>query len=197
MNDKQQIKSHSFPEVYRGLGLNLSTLGCVMLDVEPLRNMYSISFDGADVALYHAKEKSRFWIDGWVADKVAHVTLLYGLIETAKNYEWHIKKVLDGWELKSVTIRDIGYFDSPYPDEPYWCIVAHIETTPGLIEGHQRLELLPHVNTFAGYKPHMTICYISKTQGIAYRDIMIAEFNALWAGKKLKVKPSLNLGGNN
>ena len=191
-----KIKSHSFPEVYKGLGINLSTLGCVMLDLEPLSNMYSIAFDGAEIALYYAKDKTRFWIDGWVADKTPHITLLYGLIETAKNYEWHIEQVLKGWQMKSVKIQDIGYFDSPYPDEPYWCIVAHIETTPELIEGHQRLELLPHINTFAGYKPHMTVAYIDKSQGEAYRDRLIEGFKTAWVGKEMQIKETLNLGGN-
>lgn len=192
----KQIKSHSYPKVYEGLGFNLSTLGCVMLDVEPLESMYSIAVDGAESVLYYAKDKSRFWIDGWIADKVAHVTLLYGLLETAKNYKWHIEQVLKDWSLEDVTISDIGFFDSPYEDEPYYCIIAHIETTPKLIEGHQRLELLPHINTFAGYKPHMTIAYIKKDQGEKHRDDMIAKFKEIWVGKKLKVRPELNLGGN-
>lgn len=191
-----QLKSHDYVDVYKGLGINLSTLGCVMLDIEPLNNMYSISLDGAEVALYYAKDKTRFWIDGWVADKVAHVTLLYGLLETAKNYSWHIEQVLKGWKLEYVEIEDIGYFDSPYLDEEYYCIVAHIKVTPELVEGHQRLEFLPHINTFAGYKPHMTIAYIDKKQGEVYRDNLIKDFKKLWVFKKLKVKEGLNLGGN-
>lgn len=192
----KELKSHDFPEVYKWLGLNLNTLGCVMLDVEPLSNMYSIGQEGAEVALYYAKNKERFWIDGWIADKVAHITLLYGLLEQGKNYEPHIKKVLEGWEIKEVVIKHISYFDSPFQDEPYYCIVAHIQMTAELLEGHQRLEFLPHVNTFAEYKPHMTICYINKEQGEAYRDRLIDDFNKLWAGKSLKVKEALNLGGN-
>ena len=192
----KQLKSHDFKEVYKWLGLDLNTLGCVMLDLEPLDSMYSIELEGGSVALYYAKNKARFWIDGWVADKVAHMTLLYGLLETAKNYESHIDRVLEGWKLKEVEIEDIGYFDSPYEDEEYYCIVAHIKVTPELMEGHQRLEFLPHVNTFAGYKPHMTIAYIDKKQGEKYRDNLIEYFKRSWIGKTLKVKPQINLGGN-
>lgn len=191
-----QLKSHDFMQVYKDLGINLNTLGCVMLDVVPLSNMYSIEAEGAAVSLYYAKNKERFWIDGWVADKVAHVTLLYGLLQEAKNYEPHIEKVLSGWSLPEVEVDHIGYFDSPYPDEPYYCIVAHIKVTPELLEGHQRLEFLPHINTFAGYKPHMTICYINKEQGVDYRDRMIESFNKMWAGAKLKTFDKVNLGGN-
>lgn len=192
----KQLNSHNFKEIYKGLGLNLNTLGCVMLDVEPLDNMYSIAVEGAESVLYYAKDKSRFWINGWVCDKTAHVTLLYGLLETAKNYEWHIEQVMQGWELPEVEIESIGYFDSPYEDEPYYCLVAHIKVTDKLLEGHQRLEFLPHVNTFAGYKPHMTIAYIRKDMGETYRDNMIKSFTMAWVGKPMKVKPVLNLGGN-
>lgn len=191
-----QLNSHNFKEIYCRLGINLNQLGCVMLDIEPLSNMYSIEFDGAAVALYYAKNRERFWIDGWVVNKAAHITLLYGLLQEAKNYKQHIERVLEGWELNEVEIDNIGYFDSPYQDEPYYCIVAHIKVTPELMEGHQRLELLPHINTFTGYKPHMTICYIDKTQGEQYRDSLIKHFNECWAGKKLKVKFPINLGGN-
>jgi len=87
-----QLKAHDYPEVYKGLGLNLATLGCVMLDLEPLENMHSIASEGHGDALYYAKDKARFWIDGWCADKTPHITLLYGLLQTAKNYKWHIDK---------------------------------------------------------------------------------------------------------
>lgn len=191
-----QLSAHLFQSVYTDLGINLSKLGCVMLDVVPSQNMYSIEFDGAGVALYYAKDKEKFWIDGWVADKTPHITLLYGLLETAKKYEKHIETVLAGWKLEEVEIENIGYFNSPYPDEPYYCIVAYIKVTPKLLEGHQRLEFLPHINTFVGYIPHMTIAYINKNQGEEYRDRLIAEFKEMWIGKKMKVKESLNLGGD-
>ncbi len=166
-----------------------------MLDLEPLSNMYSIEYEGAQIALYYSQNKERFWIDGWVCDKDPHITLLYGLLEKGKVYESYIGQVLKGWQLDEVEIEDISFFESPYPDEPYWCLVAHIKTTDALLEGHQRLEFLPHVNTFTGYKPHMTIAYLDKRQGEEYRDRMIEDFRKLWNGKKLKVK-STNLGGD-
>lgn len=190
----KQLSSHQFKKVYEELRINLSNLGCVMLDLEPLKNMWEE--EGVSIALYYAKDKTRFWIDGWVADKAPHVTLLYGLLNKTGYIKDHIEMVLEGWNLKEVEIEDIGYFNSPYDDEPYWCIVAHIKTTPELIEGHQRLEFLPHINTFAGYKPHMTICYLKKEQGEKYRDTMIKEFKKLWIGKKLKVSKEVNLGGD-
>lgn len=191
-----QLNSHQFEEVYQTLGINLDKLGCIMLDLKPLENMYSIAFDGGEISLYYSPKPERFWIDGWVADKTPHITLLYGLLESGRNYAKHVEKVLNGWRLNEVEIDHIGYFDSPYSDEPYWCIVAHIKVTPELLEGHQRLEFLPHINTFAGYNPHMTIAYINKNQGEGYRDSLIEECNKIWSGKKLEVLPYPNLGGN-
>jgi len=189
------LNSHNFEEVYKDLGINLDKLGCIMLDLEPLSNMYSIEVEGAGIALYYAKNKERFWIDGWVVGKVAHVTLLYGLLKTGPEWKEYVDAVLKDWDLPEVEIEKIGYFDSPYSDEPYYCIVAHLKVTDKLLEGHQRLSFLPHINTFPGYKAHMTICYLKKNQGEKYRDIMIEQFNKMWAGKKLKVK-GINYGGN-
>lgn len=190
----KQLNSHQFENVYKELSINLDTLGCIMLDLKPLSNMYSIEYEGGSVSLYKSNNKDRFWIDGWVADKIPHITLLYGLLESGKNFEKQINQVLEGWKLNEVEIDYIGYFESPYPDEEYYCLVAHIKVSDDLLEGHQRLELLPHINTFTGYKPHMTIAYIRKDENL--RDSLIEEFNNLWSGKKLKVKKNINLGGN-
>lgn len=191
----KQLNSHMFEDVYKELGINLDKLGCIMLDLKPLDNMYTIEAEGAGVALYYAKNKERFWIDGWVVGKVAHITLLYGLLQTGVTWKNHVNTVLEGWDLNEAEIDHISYFDSPYPDEDYYCVIAHMKVTTELMEGHQRLEFLPHINTFTGYKPHMTICYLRKDQGEEYRDRMIKWFNELWAGKKLQVT-GLNYGGN-
>lgn len=190
---KTELNSHQFPEVYECLGIKLDTLGCVMLDLEPLENMYSMDQEGAAHCLYYSKNPDRKWIDGWIADKEPHITLLYGLLDRGKNIEKHIDKVFEGWVCEDVEIEEVSYFDSPYSDEPYWCIVAHITKTPELVEGHHRLSFLPHINTYETYKPHMTICYIDKKQGEKWRDHLIANYNDLWKGKKMKVK-ALNLG---
>ena len=73
--------------------------------------------------------------------------------------------------------------------------MAHLRVTEELLEGHNRLEFLPHINTFTGYKPHITVCYLDKRQGPDYRDRLIEEFRGLWIHKKLKVKEELNFGG--
>lgn len=196
----KNIKAHNFPEVYKWLGLNLNKLGCVMLDLEPLSVSHWLGQDGVtsyihSIPLYTSLNKERFWIDGWVADKTPHITLLYGLLEQGKNFEPHITEVLRGWQLKEVEIEDVSFFTSPYPDEQYWCIVAHIKKTDELLEGHSRLSFLPHINTFPTYSPHMTLCYLKPIEE-AQRDHFIEDFRREFNGKKLKVLEEINLGGN-
>lgn len=194
----KQLNSHQFEEVYKWLGINLDKLGCIMLDLEPVSIDHWIGQDGqtsylTGFPLHYTKSEDRFWIKGWVAKETPHITLLYGLLEQGKNFEPHIEKVLEGWKIKTVEIEDIGFYESPYPDEPYYCIVAHIKPTPELIEGHQRLEFLPHINTFTGYKAHFTLAYIEKNEDI--RDGFIADLKKEFIGKKLKIKEKINLGG--
>lgn len=188
---KKQLNSHMFEETYKDLNVNLDELGCVMVDVNPIASMRTSQIPQEN--LYTSK-KNRPWINGWVAGKTAHVTLLYGLLENAHNIERHIARVLYDWELQTVEIDHISYFDSPYNDEDsnYYCIVAHIKVTKELLEGHHRLEFLPHVNTFADYKPHLTICYIKKDEKLLryWLDVL----NNLYAGKQLQVRSELNLG---
>lgn len=161
-----------------------------MLDLEPLGSMAGMVRAKAD--LYYTKNPERKWINGWVAGETPHITLLYGLLDNAHNWESYITTVLDGWGLDTVEIDHIGYFESPYEDESYYCLVAHIKVTPELMEGHQRLEFLPHINTFVGYKPHMTIGYINKNERL--RDDYLERLNNFWCGKKLKVQSGINLG---
>ena len=187
----KQLNSHDFESVYKDLNINLDTLGCVMLDVIPLADMNANDHDGME-GLHITTNPDRKWIAGWIAGDVAHITLLYGLLDNAHNWEGHISKVLDGWHCDEVEIEGVSYFESPYADEPYYCLVAHIKVTPELMEGHNRMEFLPHINTFTGYKPHMTICYIRKDEKL--RDELIERFNKMWAGKKLQAKENINLG---
>lgn len=196
-----QIKAHDYPEVYKGLGLNLNTLSCVMIDIDSvamiglLAEKDILNFAEANKEdLYTSKDKDKFWVDGLVCQKSAHCTLLYGLIEAADNYSWHIKKVLTGWKIDSLEIESVDSFDSPTEDEPYYCIVGHVKITPELLEGHQRLELLPHINTFGGYKAHISLAYIKKDAAAQSR--WVKTFSKALVGEKLKVEDTLNFGGN-
>ncbi len=181
------------------LGINLSKLGCLMLDTEAIKNSFSISVDDGTGLMtthfpeYKAKNKDRFWIDGYVADKTPHLTLFYGFLNEAGSYKKHIDILLNDWEIEEVEVESVGFFESPYEDEEYYCIVAHIKKTDELVDGNNRMQFLPHVTTFIGYKPHITIAYIKKDEAI--RDDFIKHLYKELVGKKLKVQ-GLNFGGN-
>jgi len=193
MND---IKAHDYKEIYTMLGYNLSKLGCLMLDTEPIKTVYyEIMQDGVTTYFpeYKTKNKDRFWIDGYVADKTPHLTLFYGFLQEAKCYKWHIEKLMEDTSISSVTIEDVDYFESPYEDEKYYCIVAKVAKTPELMYAHNKMMLLPNIQTFPDYKPHITIAYIIKDEEI--RDRFIQHLKTELVGKIIPVT-GINYGGN-
>lgn len=186
------LNSHWFEPVYEEIGINLDKLGCIMLDMEPIdvQMKHGIPMNADD--LYYTNNPERKWINGWVVGDVAHITLLYGLMENGHTWKKYVDAVLKDWKLDKAEIDHFSYFHSPYQDEEYYCIVAHMKITDKLMEGHDRLQFLPHINTFPGYKAHMTICYIKKDDVL--RDNLLAKLTEMWSGKTLKVKPELNYG---
>ena len=187
----KKLSSHQFKDIYEAEGIEVDKLGCVMLDTEPIAmpKMYEL-----EIPEVFYTSKDRFWIKGYTADKTPHVTLLYGLLTPANEQPENVARVMEGWTMPTVTIKEFGFFPSPMEEEPYYCIVGHIEVTPLLLEAHQRLSFLSHINTYPEFKPHITIAYIVKDEAI--RDRMVNDLNKLFAGKELKTVPELNLGGN-
>lgn len=191
MSTQKQLSSQGFETVYKSLGISIDKLGSVLLDLEPITPK-DLGYDKKSLPLYESKNKDRTWISGWVSEKIPHVTLLYGLLDQAYKIKSEINAVLSGWGIKSVEIEDVGFFESPYPDEKYWCIIAKVKQTPNLIQGHQRLQFLPHINTFSTYKPHITLCYIDRIAE-SDRDRLIGDFRKILKNKSIKVT-GLNYG---
>jgi 2'-5' RNA ligase len=175
--------SNDFRDMYKKLGIDQDKLGCIMLDIDE-KGIPEIPEEFKDI-LYTSEKKERFWIKGFVGGDEPHVTLLYGLMESGKKNKKYVDKVLDGWELDAVKVESIGFFDSPYKDDPYYCIVAHLEVSDKLLEGRERLELLPHINTFPGYKAHVTIAYIKRDESVKRK--VTSHYKKELVGKKLKV----------
>lgn len=153
--------AHDFEEVYTDLGINLKTLGCVMLGTE----VPDTSFI-KDEDLYYTHNPELFWVNGRAMGN-SHITLKYGLLPEVRRK--HVDKVIDGLPLpERLSGTGLMKFDSPYPDEPYDCIVLEIGKyawTPGaeeLMDLHNHLNYLPHINTFPDYKPHVTLAYVRK-----------------------------------
>lgn len=181
--------ANQFREMYAALGINIDKLGCIMLDVDGS----AISKPPDESILYYTQNKDRFWINGFVAGSVPHVTLLYGLMESGQKNKEYIDKVLSGWGIDSVEVDHVDFFNTPYGDEePYYCIIAHVKITDNLLEGHNRLELLPHINTFPEYKAHITLAYIKSKNNVALANILDF-YNDSLRGKLLTVT-GLNYG---
>lgn len=187
----EQLSAYQFPEVYEDLGIGLSKLGVVMLDIEPGDLASRIREIVSPEDLYTTDDPDDHFTG--VLGGEPHVTLVYGLLRTGPELKKHIMRVLeDGAVLpETVEIEEIGYFESRRPDEPYYCIVAHLKLTPELQEANERLKFLPHLNTFPGYKPHMTLCYIRKDEEL--RDSVVTYLGAVLRGSTLTTG-ELNLG---
>lgn len=188
----KQLSAHQFEDVFTDLGYDLNKLGCIMLDIDA-----SGVADGAkDVIpkelLYTSPDEDKYWIKGFVAEDNAHVTLLYGLLQPGMALKKHVDTLLKDATPDEVEIDNIGFFASPESeDEEYWTIVAHIKPTAALKEANERLRMLPHIETYPRFKPHMTLAYIHSDE--TKRDEVIKNLNDLLSGLVLFSK-KLNYG---
>lgn len=158
------MSAHDYQEVYSDLGIDLNKLGCVMLGTETIDTSF---IDDDD--LYYTKNPDLFWINGR-AEGNSHITLKYGLLNSVRRK--HVLKVIEGLPLPEYLTPDrIEKFDSPFPDEPYECIVLRVSTEhegrgggsgKKVMDLHNALNYLPHINTFPDYKPHITLAYVKK-----------------------------------
>ena len=145
-------------EALRDLGIDIGSLGCIMLDVESPTPVASVipeswAYRSANPALSH--------VDGIQSEH--HVTLLYGLLPQVRRA--HVDEVLSGWTGGDVSVKTdtLEAFTSPLPDEPYVCIVARqLKPSREIAAAHARLSMLPHINTHPEFKAHVTLAYVHK-----------------------------------
>lgn len=183
------LSTHAYPHVYSGLGIDINKLGVVMVDTDPIPISELVTKPEPD--LYTSVNPDHFWVRGAVGETGAHMTVLYGLMQSGVTWKPYIDEVLRDWTLDSIEIEKIGVFENRLPGEDYVCLVGLIKRTPQVMEGHQRLSFLPHINTFANYRPHVTLAYI-KTEA---KGRWLRELGNSLLGTKLAVKPGLNYGG--
>lgn len=194
-DNSKQLNAHQFLDIYKDLGINVDKLGCVMLDLIPFdpQLVMSLMLDLAD-DFYTTQNEERFWVKGFTMGENPHITLLYGLLRSGPEWKEKISELFKNWYLPEscIQIESIGFFDSPFEDEPYYCIVGHVKVTPELLEAHRRLEFLPHINTYSDFLPHLTLAYVKKDE--MTRGKVMARFEQMLIGKSLPVKTELNLG---
>lgn len=189
--EQQTLSAYQFKTVYEDLGYDLGKLGCIMLDIIPgdlaTRIQEIISPDD----LYTPNDPTDHFTG--VVGGEPHVTLMYGLLRTGTELNKHVMTVLEQGRIlpSNIEVERVDYFESRREDEPYYCIVAHLKVTPELQEANERLKFLPHINTFPGYQPHMTLAYIRKDEEL--RDSAVAYLNATLSGQVFQVA-GINLG---
>lgn len=176
------INATQFPQMYVDLGIDIQDLGCIMLDVEP--------FEVGDIIAEEDLYYSDYITEPLVGENEPHLTLLFGLLQSGKAMQKHVDTVLGDWELDEIEIAGVTYFESNINGEEYYCIIAEVVVTPMLLEGNQRLHLLPHIDTYP-YRPHCTLAYIKKDE--AKRDAYIRELNKRYVGATMLVL-KLNYG---
>jgi 2'-5' RNA ligase len=144
------LTAYSIPKVYTDLGVDLSNLSCIMLDVDPLDSSFIQEED-----LYYDESWSR---GGGGRELTPHVTLRHGLLPQVKRE--HVDAVLDKVIIPTtISVRPtVARFASP-GSAPYEVIIAEVESM-SLYEIHGALGMLPNISTFPTYQPHVTLAYV-------------------------------------
>lgn len=168
-----QIALKDYPDLYKDINVDLDKLGCIMLDTVKI-----------PVAQY--VEDSVEEIIEVTSEVEPHVTLLYGLLENGNIWKDKVNELLAGWSCKTVTIREIDVFDL---DNRY-AVVALLDKEEDLIDGHERLTLLPHLSTFSEYVPHITLAYLKPGADI---DKWVKALSKKYNGQKVATT-KLNYG---
>jgi 2'-5' RNA ligase len=186
-----RLSAYLYPDLYKELGVDANELGCIMLDVAPFEVVSMVEDGEADI-YHHPDQVNHKYTGGAPAEHVAHLTLLYGLLESGQKWKGHVDTVLDGWTPPALKIEKVSHFPGSLEGEDYSVIIGQVELTPELVEGHDRLSLLPHIDTFPGYHPHITLAYIkngpsSRGGGENNVEKWIRSLNNAFAGKTFPV----------
>lgn len=177
-------------QLLTSIGVNIKTLGFVGLTLDQLHVRENLAMQSWGVRViendyvYAPDGDYRSWVNGPVAETKAHVTAKYGLLTPAHAMKETIDELI-GWPFRMhIEVEDIDVFPSPYPDLSYGCLVARVGGEQ-LREMNAALSVLPHVDSFADYKPHVTLAYL-RPDVAKYAGIR--EARAWLIGKQLEVR---------
>jgi hypothetical protein len=162
--------AHDFENIYQELEIDMGSLGCIMVDVDTTKIPPFLNTDNLAPNNNHSATSGE-----------AHVTLLFGLLKSGVTWKKYVDQVLQGVSIENVLVTSVGFFESPDPNNKNYCIIANIAISPEIQLAHDRLALLPHVDTFYPYHPHMTLCYLKYDEKI--RDNVVEYYNAMISGK--------------
>ena len=150
----------NFPDLYEGLIVDSRAItddkyrGCIMINTVKIPVTQLVKNGEADLVYETDRHEHTM---GAVAEVEPHATLLYGLLNNGNIWKEKVDMVLSGWEMPTVKIKEVSYFQL----EDSKAVIALLEETPEIKDANQRLGLLPHLNTFSEYHPHITLAYIT------------------------------------
>jgi hypothetical protein len=174
----KEIDYHKFDNIYKELGVQAYDLGAVLLECN-------------DPKLGDINMR-------WLADpqnppgKQYHLTLFEGLLKSAQEWKQYINQVLQGWNHLNhlLIITDVEALESPHKED-YFVIVATIKIDDWIMDGHERIAFLPHINSYQEFVPHVTLAYVKKDVNIKNQAIKF--FQDKLVGKSFKIK-NINYG---
>lgn len=143
--------ANEFPDLYDDL-FDFANAGYVMIDVEnPIKHLPPKYKDWQ----YVSPDPSLYWMEGLMSKW--HITAR-GPLDPKVRQE-HCLRVLEDVELPEFLYTgDIEIFPSPSPAVPYDCAVLIIDDDE-LFAINEQLAILPGVQTYIPYRPHLTIGY--------------------------------------
>jgi hypothetical protein len=162
------FSASQLPHLYSSLGISVDRLGVVMLRFEGSESLVDPSMGLKAEHLYESPVADRKYLRGEPHVGVSHSTLLYGLLPGVRPE--HVQEVMQGWEPPiAVTSSAIEVFHPAFPKgdpdhQAYGCLVALLDPNEEMLDAHKRLSLLPHIDTFPEYKPHVSLAYIRADQ---------------------------------
>lgn len=153
-----------FPDLLEGLVIDQRAVldddyrGCIMINTEKIPVIQFVK--NADKDLFENPK----WDQGSVpAETTPHATLLYGLLNNGNIWKDKVDTVLADWDMPTVKIKEVSHFETG----DSIAVVGLLEETPEIIDANQRLSLLPHLNTFSEYHPHITLAYIKNNADVS------------------------------
>ena len=140
--------AHAFPGLYDDLGVGYD-LGCLMLDTE--KPYGDLDVNPADE--YKPNDPTMKYVNG--LNKDWHVTVKYGLLENVRKR--HVDQVIEGMPFPTA-LSVVEYVVFPGSNGEYEYVLAKVDDAR-LRDLNKQLHVLPNVDTFVDYMPHITVGY--------------------------------------
>ena len=145
--------ANDFPDLYDDL-FDFANAGYVMID---LSSPYHTEPDGIVKELqYVSPDPDKYWMKGLMTKW--HVTAR-GPLDPRVRQKHCYQVIRESIAAPMVLgLGDIEVFPSPYEDEKYECVVVRVDDYR-LHNINEQFAVLPGVQTYIPYKPHLTLGY--------------------------------------